>query len=267
VNLVRVEFPWRFIETQRGMFDWSRADLIVAEAQRFHVPLQPIVVYTPAWAGTPTSAPAPEDFGAFMTALVGRYHREIQYWELWNEPNLEQYWSADERAYVNDILIPGYQAAKAADPSAQIILGGPNWGSVEWFNTIYALGGGNSFDIISWHEYVPVETVLQSARDVQGVLKAHGQTQKPMWLGEFGLQEGGLSDDAQAALLRSVLTANSPIAQADWYTLRDEDAMTCCPPVVAVSGHYGLVQRDGVTRKAAFSVLRQLISSGLPPVG
>jgi hypothetical protein len=29
-------------------------------------------------------------------------------------------------------------------------------------------------------------------------------------------------------------------------------------------GHYGLVERDGVTHKSAFAVLQQVISAGLP---
>lgn len=263
VNFVRVEFPWRFLEPQRGVFDWSRADLIVQEANRYHVRLQPIIVFTPAWAaGDPTAAPAPDDFRTFVSALVGRYHRDIQYWELWNEPDLPHYWTADERAYVDDILIPGYQAAKAADPSSRVIIGGPSWGAVEWFDTIYTLGGGNSFDIIAWHEYTPVATVLQSVRDVKGVLSAHGQANKPMWLGELGAAVANVTDTTQASLLRGVLTANSGLAQVDWYTLRDEDAMSCCPPTVDVPGHYGLVERDGQTYKAAFTVLQQLIRAG-----
>lgn len=266
VNFVRVEFPWRFLEPQRGVFDWTRADLIVQEANYYHVSLQPIVVYSPAWVGSPTSAPAPQDFSDFMKALVGRYHASIHYWELWNEPDLNHYWSAGERAYVQDILIPGNQGAKAADPTAKIIFGGPSWASGDWVNNIYAYGGGDSFDIASWHSYGSVSVVLASAGNMRGLLAAHHQSYKPLWLGEFGVQDSSPTDGVQSALLTGVLTSNSPIAQADWYTLRDESAMSCCPPAIAASASWGLVGRDGVRVKAGFTTLQHLISAGLPAV-
>ena len=266
VNHIRVEFPWRFIEPQRGAYDWTRADLIVSEAQFYGVRLQPVVVYSPAWVGDPTAAPDPGDFRAFMSALVGRYHSTITDWELWNEPDLDKYWSAGERAYVQSILIPGYQGAKAADPSAQVILGGPSWASGDWLNGIYQYGGGDSFDIMAWHAYGDVNTVLGSVENVLPILQEHHQGGKPLWIGEFGAEDSLLNDNAQSSLLTGVLTAQSAIAQADWYNLRDEASMECCPPTVAVMGHYGLVERDGVTRKAGFGALQRLISAGLPRV-
>jgi hypothetical protein len=262
VNLVRVEFPWRFIEPQRGVYDWARADLIVNEANVYHVGLQPVVVYTPAWAGAPNAAPAPPDFQAFMTALVGRYHASIHVWELWNEPDLDKYWSAGESAYVDTILIPGYQGVKSADATAQVVLGGPSGPNSDWLNAIYDAGGGDSFDIIGWHSYSSVDDILSGARDVQQLLVDHQQASKPQWLGEFGTGDEG----AQSSLLTGVLTAHSPIAQAFWYNLRDEDAMSCCPPKVEASGNYGLTMSDGGTYKAGFMTLRRLISAGLPVV-
>lgn len=266
VNHIRVEFPWRFIETQRGVYDWSRADLIVSEAQFYNMQLQPIVVYSPAWVGDPTAAPNPADFRDFMTTLVGRYHTTISHWELWNEPNLSKYWSAGEQAYVQNILVPGYQGVKAADPSAKVILGGPSVASADWFNGIYQFGGGDSFDIMAWHVYGDVNAVLGSANTALAVLTAHQQASKPLWIGEYGVQDSLLNDNAQSSLLTGVLTSHSAIAQADWYNLRDEASMECCPPTVAVMGHYGLVERDGVTRKSGFATLQQLISAGLPHV-
>jgi hypothetical protein len=266
VNMVRVEFPWRFIEPQPGEYDWSRADLIVSEAAANHVNLQPIIVWSPSWVGAPTAAPAPDDFRAFVTALVSRYHTTIHYWELWNEPDLDKYWSAGEQAYVSSILIPGYQGVKAADPAAQVVLGGPSWASGDWLHGIYQYGGGDSFDIMAWHAYGSASDVMSSVDNVLPILADHHQASKPLWIGEFGLADGSNRNSDQASLLTDVLTAHSAIAQADWYTLRDEDAMTCCPPTVAVQGYYGLVERDGKTLKAGYTALQQLISAGLPPV-
>lgn len=266
VNMIRLEFPWRFLEPQRGAYDWARADLIVREAARFNVQLQPIIVWSPAWVGAPSSAPNPQDFKTFATALTSRYHSSIHYWELWNEPDLAKYWNAGERSYVQNVLIPGYQGIKAADPGALVIMGGPSWASQDWYNGIYTYGGGDSFDIIAWHSYGNVSAALLSARNTYLILNYHHQTQKPLWLGEFGVQDSTTIDDAQTSLLAGVLRSDGPIAQADWYTLRDEDAMTCCPPQIAISASWGLVKSDATQRKAGFYALKHLISTGLPTI-
>ena len=265
VSIVRVEFPWPLIEPQRGVFDWTRADAIVLAAGSHNVQLQPVLVYTPAWSdsGGMTLAPGNGDYAAFVSAVVGRYHTTIHYWELWNEPDGSHYWNSGEQAYVSSVLIPGYRAAKSADPQAQVILGGPASPDAQWLNGVYTYGGGNSFDIMAFHDYGGGTSELTDASAVEGVLSAHGQASKPIWLGEYGVQEDTIADTGQQYLLRTVLTAtNTPIAMAEWYNLRDDYSMTCCPPSVAVTGHWGLVQHDDATKKDAFATLQQLIAAG-----
>lgn len=265
VALVRVEFPWPLIEPQRGSFDWARADAILLAAGSHNVQLQPILVYTPAWSdsGGMTLAPGNVDFASFVSAIVGRYHTTIHYWELWNEPDGSHYWNSGEQAYVSSVLIPGYKAVKSADPQAQVILGGPASADAQWLNNIYSMGGGASFDIMAFHDYGGGTSELTDANAVEGILSAHGQTSKPLWLGEYGVQEDSIADTGQQYLLRTVLTAtNTPIAMAEWYNLRDDYSMTCCPAQIAVTGHWGLVQHDDVTKKDAFAMLQQLIAAG-----
>lgn len=265
VTIVRVEFPWPLIEPQRGAFDWSRADAIVLAAGSHNIQLQPILVYTPAWSdsGGMTLTPGSGDFAGFVSAIVARYHSTIHYWELWNEPDGSHYWNSGEQAYVSSVLLPGYQAAKAADPQASVILGGPASADAKWLNGVYSLGGGNSFDIMAFHDYGGGTSELTDAQSVEGILSAHGQASKPLWLGEYGVEENTTADTGQQYLLRTVLTAtNSPIAVAEWYNLRDDYSMTCCPARVAVTGYWGLVKHDDVTKKDAFATLQQLIAGG-----
>lgn len=264
VSTVRLEFPWPLIEPQRGGFDWSRADLIVGSAAAHHVALQPILVFTPAWAGgSATSAPSPADFSAFVSAVVSRYSGRIRWWEMWNEPDGSHYWTASQAQYVSSVLVPGYQAAHAADPAARVLLGGPGSANVGWLDGVYSAGGGGSFDVMAFHDYSgSISQIASDARTVQGVLNAHGQGVKPIWLGEFGVQEQGVRDTRQQALLKGVLTGASPIAMAQWYNLRDDDSMTCCPPATVVQGFWGLVEHDGTTVKDGFATMQSLITSG-----
>lgn len=266
VSVVRVEFPWALIETGNGVYDWSRADAIVNAANAAGVQLQPVLVYTPAWINSdPTQSPTASEFSAFVTAIVSRYHTSIHYWEMWNEPDHFHYWNSGEAAYVQNIVIPGYAAAKAVDSNAQIILAGASVWNGTWTNTVYADGGGNSFDIVAIHDYSGSSgTIIGEANNAQNLLNSHGQGTKPVWIGEYSVSQNTIADSSQQALLTGVLTGSSPIAMAEWYNLRDDYAMTCCPPAIAVSGFWGLVQHDDTTLKNGFTTLQQLIAGGLP---
>jgi hypothetical protein len=90
------------------------------------------------------------------------------------------------------------------------------------------------------------------------VLRAHGQARKPIWLGEYGIQEAETTDVHQQALLRLVLTAKAPIALASWYSLRDDNVMSCCPPATIKEETYGLMT-SGYQTKAGYQTMRQLL--------
>jgi hypothetical protein len=260
---VRAEFPWALIEPQRGVFDWTRADAIVAAANAQKVQLQPVLVFSPSWAaGSLSGAPSAADFQAFVKAIVGRYHTSIHVWEMWNEPDHSAYWSAGEASYVTSIVIPGYAGVKSVDPSARVILAGPSAWSNSWFDSVFSNGGGSSFDIVAYHDYGA--SPQQTAFAVQAAEAQHGG-KWPIWLGEYGVQEGAVSDTQQQALMTAVLTSSAPIAMAQWYNLRNDFSMTCCPPQVAVTGSWGLVMHDDSTMKNGFATMQALLSGrGVP---
>ena len=261
VRNLRVEFPWPLIEPAPGVYDWRRADYIVRAARRRHVPLQPILIYTPAWAATNANdPPASEDFTPFVRAIVKRYRKTIHYWELWDEPDLERYWAGGQQAYVERIVIPGYRAIKATDRRAKVVLAASQKPDQEWTRGVYRLGGGSSFDILSYHDYSADRRVLSNASLMLAVLREHGQARKPIWLGEYGVHEDTVNDVHQQALIRAVMTEPAPIAMAQLYELRDDYSMTCCPPEVSVFDASGMVTH-AYRKKLAYTTLRQLLRS------
>jgi len=95
------------------------------------------------------------------------------------------------------------------------------------------------------------------------IRRGHGQGGKPIWLGEFGIQEADLNDPNQQALLRGVLTAEAPIAMAQWYSLRDDFPMTCCPAQKIKHEFYGLTTHDYV-KKQGYETMRGLLTRRRP---
>ncbi len=256
---LRLEFPWPLIEPRRGVFDWRRADYIVKKARRYRVRLLPILLYTPRWdAPGGTDPPHAASFSAFVTAFAHRYRGSIDAYELWNEPDLDLYWTGGPQEYVMTVLRPGSRAIQAQDPRARVVLGGAQTADIDWLNDIYRFGGGKSFDVMTFHDYSADSQILAHARLVRDVLRAHGQARKPIWLGEYGFQERGQADVHQQALIRLVLTGRAPIALAAWYSLRDDHVMSCCPPATIKEETYG-VMTNRYRPKAAYETMRQLL--------
>lgn len=185
--------------------DLRGLDATVAAAAQRGLALVPVVYGTPGWAaaypGVLGSPPRDAtDYGRLLTALVDRYgpagslwaerpelpRRPVRAWQIWNEPNLESYWSQQPfaRSYVG-LLTAAHHAVRAADPGAKIVLGGmPNF-SWRALRTIYAAGGRGLFDAVALHPYTrrPAEVVRVVAH-VRDVMRAHHDGRRAIWLTE-----------------------------------------------------------------------------------
>src|SRR5205085_4849525 len=79
----------------------------------------------------------------------------IKYWELWNEPNLSQFFEGSIQEYIDRVLMPGADAIRAACATCVIV--GPGLASIgdvydDWLNAIL-LQAANKIDIVNGHIY------------------------------------------------------------------------------------------------------------------
>jgi hypothetical protein len=166
----KVNFGWRDIEgAGKGVYDWSRTDRIVDQAEEVGIDLVVRIDHQPSWAGGgfPTNGPPDnlQDLAGFLSALVGRYRGRIRAYEVWNEPNLAREWGGklpDPVGYL-ELLRLAYASIKAADPNAMVISAGLSptgtWDEQtrpdDWYlETMYVLMGPNRkqfFDVVGAH--------------------------------------------------------------------------------------------------------------------
>src|SRR5207253_9680243 len=73
------------------------------------------------WIGKAINPQNP--WARFVNAAVGRYHGQIQNWEIRNEPDYSMFWIGTLPDYVR-LLQVAYLAAHAADSNARILVGG-----------------------------------------------------------------------------------------------------------------------------------------------
>ena len=165
-------FPWGYIESDEGQYDWSHADLVVDHARRQGLTVIARLGFVPNWARPKDSVTSYLDesryphFANFMRAFVTHFKGRVQYVVVWNEPNLNFEWGyrpVDPAGYTR-LLQAAYLAAKQADPTVQILAGAlaptlaptgatDAMSDLEYLQKMYDAGARDFFDALAIHAY------------------------------------------------------------------------------------------------------------------
>lgn len=212
---------WGAIEPVKGAYNWQGLDSWVNQAQIHGAEFDYVFLNTPQWASTRpfekcnrgfigcAAPPRPEDWEAFITALVTRYKGRIADYELWNEPNAPGFWSGSPAEMV-DMAARAYRIIKSIDPKATVLSpasASPGWplSHEVWLDHYLTAGGGKYADVIAWHGYVgrenvpplPPEDLLQQINAIRAVLAKHGLSNLPLWNTEGSFEKDIETPDEQ----------------------------------------------------------------------
>ena len=184
-RLWNTDTAWSTLEPQQGTYNFNGLDSRVATAQQHNADIVLALASTPQWASQRpteyssignctlpnTSYPncggaAPpksmQDWTDFVTAVAQRYQGKIHYYEIWNEPDLTNFFTGTPEDLFNMVKAAA-NALHAVDPTIQII-SPPSSSSVGWLDRFLALGGAQYVNIIGFHfyatdnpEYMPIQ--------------------------------------------------------------------------------------------------------------
>jgi hypothetical protein len=261
-KFIRQQFPWEDIEIHgkgdfvdrrndsSGIDAWEKYDNIVSLSEKYDIEIIARLDNPPAWSrvltdtiGTHAPPDSLDDYGDFVEAVVARYRGRINYFQLWNEPNIYPEWGeqvVDPEAYTK-LLCTGYKRAKQANPEAKIVVGalsptvamdGRDMNDLIFLQRMYRAGAGECFDIFSAQGYGlwsgPTDqrlrpTVINYPHVLllRDVMVKYGDADKAVWISEAGwntVPEGmeeryGQVDEEQQA--RYAVQAYER-AQAEW---------------------------------------------------
>lgn len=253
---VRVDFNWLDAEpTAAGQYDWSRFDAIVNAAQARSLNVLAVLAYTPTWAsqankkgdGSTNDVPKPGTYAPFVTAVVNRYKGKISNYEIWNEPNLGDFFEGTPQQYIDLILNPGADAVHAACPTCKVLAPGLATVGNEyatWLDAVLTQSAAK-IDIVSGHVYASFPepgggagltsdsffnkleahrivklgsaTVYEGPLSFKEVMDKHSVT-KPFWLTETGREAtsgNAAEEEAQRVYYRRVLEV---MQNRPWWT-------------------------------------------------
>jgi hypothetical protein len=165
-------FPWGYIEPAKGQFDWQHADTVVDHAVNQGLTIIARLDFVPEWARPKDTTfryldeEQYEDYGDFVYAFVDHFKGRVNYFIIWNEPNLSFEWGyrpVDPEAYT-ELLKLAYSRAKEANPDCYVLNGGlaptiaregNEWGLSDliFLQRMYDAGAKDYFDIMAIHAY------------------------------------------------------------------------------------------------------------------
>ncbi len=127
----------------------------------------------------------------YVQKVIGRYKAVTKYWELSNE--LDGHRKKPYGLSIIDyarFLEMNYRWVKEADPQAKLLIAGLSGtyglplGEYSWLRGILNAGAGNSFDILSYHDYNSWWTLPEHVEMIHSVLQEYGVDNKPFWVTE-----------------------------------------------------------------------------------
>lgn len=191
---------WVDLEPGKNEFNFTHLDKYVEAAQEKKVKVLLPLYGTPQWAsarpkeenrtGTAGTAAEPadmEDWRNFVRTVATRYKGRIEAYEIWNEPNLNMYWSGSAKQLV-DLSREAFRIIKSVDPQALVVLPACTSGNGPQFLDEFLKQGGAQYgDVIGYHFYVSKapEAISDLATHVKDVLRAN-HVDKPVWNTESG---------------------------------------------------------------------------------
>ncbi len=154
---VRMDFFWHMTERQPGQYDFSAYDRLMNALAPYGIHALFILDYGNSLyeSGFPPHTDAGRQaFARWVTAAVQHFQGHGILWELWNEPNLAQFWQPmpNVQDYIQLGLTVG-AAIRAVAPQETFI--GPTTSGFDYTFLQACFQGGllNYFDAVSVHPY------------------------------------------------------------------------------------------------------------------
>ncbi len=233
LRTMRVTLNWYAIQPSRLQTDWSKPDALFTRLAKLGIQPQPLIFGSPFWANGATSltgqpldgqthamppvgtASARAAWQSFVQAAVNRYKpggtfwtafeqanpgvkpRPIRRWQIWNEPNIPEFFQPKPsvREYARLVRIAD-RAVDAADPTAKVALAGmlvnARFPETRFLRKLYARPGmSDSFDMVAVHPYGgTVQAVRREVDAVRRTMRQAHDGATPIWVSETSWSSG-----------------------------------------------------------------------------
>jgi hypothetical protein len=215
LRLMPTDTNWSQINTAEGVYDWTTVDMWLSAGKANGTDLLFTLAFTPTWASSnpgdtscrsqlgccdPPNDVNPDGSGTdrhwkdFVTAVANHVGSLVTYWEIWNEPRNQVFWTGTP-AQLARMAEDARTIIRSVNPNARLMNGGSGGMSsfdLKWWDSYAAAGGLEWADIIAIHGDVRIfpqvcgvypvpENFLTNIANIRSVLNKYGQGGKPIW--------------------------------------------------------------------------------------
>jgi hypothetical protein len=221
---------WTSLEPLKGVWNWEPLDTWVAAAEQHGVrDILLTLGQTPAWASSNpdqvnyvgAGAPAPpadnQDWRDYIAAVGQRYKGRIRYYEIWNEPNDNTYYTGTVPELAQ-LTADAYSILKQVDPANTVI--SPAAYAPGYLDQLLQAGVGSNVDMIAFHFYeTPPEATAYAMANVRLVMAKNGAGSIPLWDTEGASGDTTVPEDQAAAYLvrKYLVDLAFGAIRYDWY--------------------------------------------------
>lgn len=263
---------WPDLEPQQGIWRFETLDKYLALAEEHKVEVLLPLGLSPAWASARPAEPSgyQPGFAAepkeiqhwrdYVRAVATRYKGRIRFYEIWNEPNLKDFYTGSVDQMVT-LVRESSKILKEVDPSITVVSPSATGAfGTPWLEEFLGVGGGQYVDVIGYHFYVtpePPEAMVSQVLRVREIMAKYGVASKPLWNTESGWlienhktevkpKPGGFSkvlsdEEASSYVARSyILNWAAGASRFYWYAwddfvmgLTEADGTAIKPPAMA----------------------------------
>jgi len=238
-KFIRMDLGWSGVERKKGVYDFERAgfDALTEGCTRRGIRILYILDYSNSLYESDRSVRTEEGrkaFAAFAEAAAKRYAGKGILWEVWNEPNIKQFWtpqpSVDDYCELVKATAP---VVRKADSSGLLVAGATSTIPFDWLEGCFKQGLLEWIDVLSIHPYRsdPPETVIKDYARLRELIKRYAPQGKkiPIISGEWGYSninwnKARLSDETQARFLAREFLINlyQEIPVSIWYDWKND---------------------------------------------
>jgi hypothetical protein len=235
---------WGALEPRPGEWNFARLDARVEQARARGASVLLVLSHPPGWASSRpdlqgyNGSPAPPrdiaQWRNYVATVAARYAGRIEAYEIWNEPNLAQFFVGSPQQ-LGELTRVAADAINSVDSRALVVSAGfsaRTGGAESYFRAYVASGIASAVDVVGIHIYPypgnGPESMVGLAQRFRSIANGAGLSGKPMWNTEIGYGRSPdylVSESAAASLvLRTYLVLPAAgLVRNYWYMWDDRE--------------------------------------------
>lgn len=236
-RFIRMDLVWQSVERERGKYDFTNTgyDELTEGCLKRGIRILYILDYSNNLYEQELSVRTEEGrkaFASFAEASAKRYANRGIVWEIWNEPNISQFWRPQPDIEHYCALVEKVAPLiKSADPTGMVVAPATSGIPFEWLEECFKKGLLKWIDGLTVHPYrpSPPETAIDDYVNLRNLIRKYTDKDIPIISGEWGYSlinwdKKTLSQEQQAQYLVRMFLVNlyQGIPISIWYDWKDD---------------------------------------------